>query len=395
MFGPLPDPLPPLCLNNQTVRIVPATVYVGVHITSTKPNIFAVHREAKAKAARNVANTVLSLESYIDCIPPRVARLLYMAQVDPHLVYGCEVDVDVNDTTYALLEEVQVTFLRRVLMLSPFSPLVVLYPLMNIWPIRYRRTLLLLRYLRYLVVDRPPLPYAALSEAHALVRARHPSWWSDLAHVLADLPCPVAFDCRPFPTEASVSNLISDLRDSLATYVARTIRESPRLKAFTDLHLQGLPDTPSCSQLFRMPSYLRLSRNKRRAMTKVVASEHTFAIQTLRYDPGRVEIREWRVCRWCRTQNALEDEEHVLFHCDGAPIRELREDLLHQLGLAQHNMLRLFASLAGWKMVDYISRKPDLLAIFATFVDRTLEICKTTPPLRITSQSEFDALPPY
>ena len=93
------------------------------------------HRLAKASAARQVANVALSLESYIGCMPPRTARELYLAQLDPHLTYGCNVNLDIDEASLLCLEQVQLTYLRRVLLLSPRSLRVVLFVMMNLWPL--------------------------------------------------------------------------------------------------------------------------------------------------------------------------------------------------------------------------------------------------------------------
>ena len=44
----------------------------------------------KERAARNVANSVLCLESHIGTIPSTTTQLLYHAHVEPNLTYGCE-----------------------------------------------------------------------------------------------------------------------------------------------------------------------------------------------------------------------------------------------------------------------------------------------------------------
>ena len=57
-------------------------------------NIFAKHYENKASKTRSVCNTVLNMESMI--LPPWEAKKLYMAQIDPHLIHGYEVILDVD-----------------------------------------------------------------------------------------------------------------------------------------------------------------------------------------------------------------------------------------------------------------------------------------------------------
>ncbi|KAK0490071.1 hypothetical protein EDD18DRAFT_1186731, partial [Armillaria luteobubalina] len=65
-----------------------------------------------------------------------------MAWIDPHLMLACDVSIDVDPTLLTLLERVQKLFLRRLLVAPLFSET-------GMWPIRYRRIMLALRYWQY------------------------------------------------------------------------------------------------------------------------------------------------------------------------------------------------------------------------------------------------------
>ncbi|KAI0753702.1 hypothetical protein C8Q74DRAFT_1165543, partial [Fomes fomentarius] len=78
------------------------------------------------------------------------------ARVDPHLTAGCEVVLDVQLSLLEPLERVQTTFLRRAQVgLGPRSQLAPLYTETGVWPLHYRRVLLTLRYLDYVLRARP------------------------------------------------------------------------------------------------------------------------------------------------------------------------------------------------------------------------------------------------
>ncbi len=391
VFGRLPPDVS-LPLMGGNIGLVPAATYVGARFSTTTRHIFAEHREAKAKAARCVANVTLSLESYVGSIPPRVARTIYLAHVDPHLTYGCEVDLDVDDSSYIQLENVQVSFLRRSLLLSRHSPRVILYTMMNIWPLRYRRALLALRYLEYVLSARPSLPYAALRSGFDLVQHARPSWWSDLCYVLRSLPSPVDINSRVFPTTQAVGKLVAALSDSLANYLISFVRSSPRMYVYNAIHGQHLPPRPTLSQLCGLPHYMALNRDRRRALIKLVASEHPYAVQTLRHTRPPVP-RNWRVCRFCRRKDAVETEEHIIFGCSSPLLLQATNHLLEQLQQKHPNIHSLRRTLTtSWSLVEYLMRKPDLLALFADHVVWTYVQCKHTPPLRIGSQAEYDNL---
>ncbi|KAJ7031841.1 hypothetical protein C8F04DRAFT_894205, partial [Mycena alexandri] len=78
-------------------------------------------------------------------------RTLYMARVDPYLIAGCEICLNVNAKSLKLLEDAQCMFLCRMLGVGARSMRAVLFSETGIWPIKYRRVYLALKYLRYLL----------------------------------------------------------------------------------------------------------------------------------------------------------------------------------------------------------------------------------------------------
>ncbi len=49
------------------------------------------------------------------CIPPREGRRIYYGRVDPYLIFGCEITLDLTDRTGAELNAVSNAFLRHIL----------------------------------------------------------------------------------------------------------------------------------------------------------------------------------------------------------------------------------------------------------------------------------------
>jgi hypothetical protein len=78
-------------------------------------------------------------------------KLLYMARVDCHLTYGCEISPDCEDVHVKQLCEVQISFIRQILNLHGRSMLIPLYTETGIVPLRVRRFILALGYLQYLL----------------------------------------------------------------------------------------------------------------------------------------------------------------------------------------------------------------------------------------------------
>ncbi|OSD00183.1 hypothetical protein PYCCODRAFT_1332083, partial [Trametes coccinea BRFM310] len=229
-FGELPVHLLPICLYDQPLRLVQTTPYVGISVTTSTKNIFSSHRKAQASKARRVANATLALESYIGPIPPDIAASLYMARVDPHLTYGCVVDPDVSEYDLLELEKVQNTFARRSFRLPKRAAPLPLLMELAIWPLRYRRVTLTLKFLLYLLSTDASVPTAALTSILSLAKAGHPCWYTDLKHALAALPVPVALDHRVAPTIEGVNLLLAAVRSSLLRHLQVAITSRDKLE---------------------------------------------------------------------------------------------------------------------------------------------------------------------
>ncbi|KAJ7077518.1 hypothetical protein B0H15DRAFT_752625, partial [Mycena belliarum] len=124
----------------------------------------------------------------VGTLPAWDARTLYMARVDPYLTAGCDVCLDIDLKSLASLERVQLKFLRRMLGLGRRSMRAVLFSETGIWPIKYRRVYLALKYLCYLLkLDSERPASNALNESLSLAREQHISWINDLRIVLSRL----------------------------------------------------------------------------------------------------------------------------------------------------------------------------------------------------------------
>ncbi|KZV92441.1 hypothetical protein EXIGLDRAFT_594270, partial [Exidia glandulosa HHB12029] len=114
-------------------------------------------------------------------IPPWEGRQLYTAQVDPHLIWGCEVTGVGTTSQLSQLEDVQHTFLRRLLGLQKRSQLCILFSETGLWPLKFRRLALQLRYLCYTLTL--PLTHPASHAVRESIQAAHSTdsgWFRDL-----------------------------------------------------------------------------------------------------------------------------------------------------------------------------------------------------------------------
>jgi hypothetical protein len=174
------------------------------------------HYRVKAKKATVTAHVIMGLDRFVGHLPAWEARSLYMARVDPYLISGCDVCLDVDIKSLKLLERVQLRFLRRVLGVGSRSLRAVLFSETGIWPIKYRRVYLALKNLRYLLELKPNRPAAnALQESLTLARASKISWINDLRIVLSRLHIPVqlniAFGMNVQTAEVAMKQVIKSM----------------------------------------------------------------------------------------------------------------------------------------------------------------------------------------
>ncbi|KAJ7319379.1 hypothetical protein DFH08DRAFT_1035165, partial [Mycena albidolilacea] len=334
VFGPLPKDAPIFTLNGRVVGYKDHFCYVGVTFQSTARNIFSAHYTAKASTARKTGHSVLGIEAYIGDIPPKEGRLLYMACIDPHLISGADMIVDVDDAALALLEKVQTMFLRWLLGLGPNSMHALLFTELGLLPIQYRRLILALRYLGYLVYGSlhlaalPPTHYVhlALEDSYSLYKAGGQGYWMDLVYALGKLPNPVVLPALPALTPNACTVLGKAVYISAMKYLEGEILNSMCLYL---LHGRKEPlkdEAPKRITIF-LRHYLTLVINNahRRVLTRLLLSQHPLAVERMRYKSRyhRVDIlREQRLCRFGCHQ--VETVEHAMLQCTAKPELEER-----------------------------------------------------------------------
>jgi len=315
ILGPIPRNLGLLTVDERPLELVDNYKYVGLHISSTNRNMFHLHYIDKAGKARSVAQTTFTLDESIGHLPPAEARLMYLARVDPHLTFGCEVMLDVRPDDLEKLVDVQVSYLRRLLSLSSFSQRTPLYTETGILPIGHRRITLTLGYLQYLI-SLPPGhdAHAAFLTALDLAEEGSASWFTDLQQRLATTTRKPAIS---FSHSSLLQDRAQHLVESWKTAVIehcesdlqQRIEESRRLPL---LQLRS----PSLKPLaFR--HYLKIKApHHRQALTRMLLGEHPLAVEMLRRT-GRYDVpvpAPLRLCRFCREK--VETEIHALTECE-------------------------------------------------------------------------------
>lgn len=379
IFGPLPLRLPCLRLQNATVEVVSSYTYVGILFDSTKRFIFAQHLQEKARKARKMANSALSIESYVGEVPAWVLRELYMTRVDPHLTYGSEVIVDVDEEALRPSVLLQHTFLRRLLGLNPRSVTVTLFTETGLQPLRYRRVLLSLRYLLYLLKEKPELPHLALQQSLALAEEHHSSWVGDLIASLLALPVPVSLDFRGGLSEPLVNKVMEDVLSSLHAHIEHQLHENTRLPlVYGRTHWDQNSRKP-VNAVLAFREYLHLpSLPLRHAIARLVCADHPFAVEQLRRTKRKI-AREDRICRFCEIDGVVETEIHVLLHCTDDRLARLRNGMLTRIFDLVPSLQLDYTHIDGLSFLRKLLGLRKVLPVFGNYLTDIFTLCTNIP----------------
>ncbi|KAI5833292.1 hypothetical protein K523DRAFT_265688 [Schizophyllum commune Tattone D] len=357
--------------------IVTSYKYVGVTIRSDHRNMFATHYVIKASKGASVGRAAFSVESIVGSLPVRDGKTIYFARVDPHLIAGCEVVLDMDTDALKLLINSQTSFIRRLFGVGSQSILAPLHTETGILPIAFRRLLLALGYLRYLLMLSPAhLAGAAMRDSMALANASKPGWINDLRIIIGRLCPSLTHVWERLQYLDGVATLINGVECAAADMLRHDLMNDHRLILLQGQGAGGgsgpLPKTHRSYLDVHIPAH-------RKALTRLMLSEHPLAIEQLRrtsrYRP-RID-RNLRICRLCRA--AVEDEVHVLLHCDGDDdLVQLRSEFLAGLRCTMPRLERTWDK-------EFIQRvvagPPAAVASFARFVHRAFLRVTATPLL--------------
>ncbi|KAF8057021.1 hypothetical protein FPV67DRAFT_1430995 [Lyophyllum atratum] len=379
LLGVMPAHVPSFYLGTHQLEVVRDFQYVGIHFRSGVDNYFVEHYRLSAQKALRVANMSLGVQRIVGDLPVWESRALYMARVDPYLTSGCEVALDVVTSQRESLEKVQHYYLRRMLGLPARSMLAVLFSETGLMPIRYRRLVLALKYLLYLLgLPRDRLASAAMREAYALALSGYGSWFSDMRIVLANLPVPILWTLPQLELlPEHVEALIVDVERSANEWVDGFVLSSPKTR---DL-LQGrmeLEGDKLVKKVLAFRHYLRVKTPKhRRALTHMVLSCHALAMERLRWSERRRPPipPEFRFCRFCR--EGLEDVVHALLLCPHLPVQALRAAFFLQVETSLPRFRARYPD--PYILIRELLAQRATIALFAKYVWEVFEVFYAEP----------------
>ncbi|KAJ7724995.1 hypothetical protein DFH07DRAFT_1003465, partial [Mycena maculata] len=229
--------------------------------------------------------------------------------------------VDVDDKALAHLEKVQNAFLRRLLGLGAYSMRAPLFTELGLVPLCYRRLILALRYLGYLVnLAATHYAKAALEDSYQLYLKGCQGYWMDLVYALQSLQFPVTLPALPELTPERCTALTKEVHIAAMRHLDAEVNSSTRLYMLHD-RLELLEDEPPKKITVFLRHYLVLVVNAkhRKALTRLLVSQHPLAVERMRYKQRRHRVivpHDERLCRFgC---NHVETVEHALFFCSQA-----------------------------------------------------------------------------
>lgn len=290
----------------------------------------------------------------------------------------------------AELERVQKTFIRRLLGIAKRSPVAILFSETGMWPVKFRRLTLALRYWQYaLSLPNDHFLSYAMNDAIMLATDGKSSWMSDLRNALLRLRQPISIDLSHPWSPVDVDNIVDAVEQAYLKDIEAFIGSSPKAPLLH--HRASCHSLVACSQKSVVASFrpylLVPVPAHRKALIRLLTSSHTLAVEVLRWPERRRPPvpHDQRFCRYCHTE--VEDEAHVLLYCTGSnDLEELRDQFFHKVfRIAPVALISsLQAAATGVEVIRLVveADDADVLCSFAKYVFDILRIFQRLPVFR-------------
>ncbi|KAJ7824392.1 hypothetical protein B0H14DRAFT_2369638 [Mycena olivaceomarginata] len=241
----------------------------------------------------------------------------------------------------------------------------ILFSETGIWP-RYRRVYLALKNLCCLLeLDHKRPAWNALQASLTLARASQISWINDLQIVLSRLHVPVELDISVNMDIQTVQATMKVVKNSMEAWIDEEIASSSRVRDLLVGRLEMDKDTGKLvKKSLDFRHYLRVKQPEhRKALTKMVLSSHSLAVERRRWKERGKNIvpRQWRLCRFCYIY--VEDPAHAMFKCPQSELTEIRQAFLEKLNyelpgvVEQPDALQLFRGLLSKREITPLLAK--------------------------------------
>ncbi|KAJ7917975.1 hypothetical protein B0H13DRAFT_1607799 [Mycena leptocephala] len=226
------------------------------------------------------------------------------------------------------------------------------------------------------------LAHAAYRDSLQLAQGGHPSWISDLHHVMQSLPVPVQLSASDLTVDG-----VAEVRKHLLAACDKWLADSVVLMSSRLPLLQGRlernEDGKFVATAMKLRQYLRVPvPAHRKALTRLLLSSHTLGIEILRWkECYKVRVpRDSRLCRFCRL--AIESESHATKGCTAPALVALRYDFLKDIYCLVPDLPRRWTSTDEFLRALVQYRNFDLTQRLAKYTYDVFEIYATFPVFR-------------
>jgi hypothetical protein len=321
-----------VCKGQQELEFVDHFQYGGITFVSSLTKLFNYHYEAMIARAKSAAHAVFATESFVGLLLVPNSIRLYYARVDPYLMWGNEVVVDMKKKYIKQMEAVQVSFLCRLMRRSKRTAQGPLLTESGVKCLVYKCIRAMLRNARY-DITQPKNCYARrrLEDSIALYKQYRPrakTWVADIETVLKNLPkYPVPFNIEMLESVEGIDVLIEEKSSSCCLY--DEIATSQFLLLNNPARRINPEKLQSVSCLWKYLQTITILAHCQ-ALTKFLCADHPFAVEQMRRfnraDGSRI-APECRICRYCK--EAVKLEVYVIFECKGLEdLVERREEFI-------------------------------------------------------------------
>jgi hypothetical protein len=296
--------MPPTVFQDQEVERVPQYKYLGAVFHERKGLKLAA--EGLVDAGRAAMHAMLRRCAELRVRDPRTKTRLFTALVQPVLSYACDIwgveliKLNQGKPTIAEHDLLFVSFLKRLLGVSPSTMNCAAFAEFGLYPLRLFWMKMVLRYWNRLVQSSPQrLIHHAFCESMALAVNNKNSWVGHVQRLFAEHPCLGVF-CPAVPVDvrACMAALQSDYLEREQQY------EGSKTGVYWSI--KGVQQY-SCERYLGAVS----NTHQRRALAQFRTGSHWLPVQTMR---GMGVARADRHCKLC-SMGVLGDEHHMLFDC--------------------------------------------------------------------------------
>ncbi|KAJ3895266.1 hypothetical protein GG344DRAFT_39104 [Lentinula edodes] len=262
--------------------------------------------------------------------------------------------------------------------LNDRSMVALLFSETGLWPIRYRRIILFMKNLKYLVqLKREHLAWKACRQAYELAKQGKNSVFMEMVQVLDRLPHRVIWNIPEFKdlTVQHIDGVMDRVKKSMEKDIQEKVDTSNKTRdVLRDRREYDKKTKKMVVRTLAFRHYLRIPiREHRKSLIDMVTSNHKLAVERLRWAERNKPMvqHDKRLCRMCREK--VEDGAHVLFECSNScKVLQLRKAFMQRVIKEIPHFARHYRD--GWELFRELLADKRVVGLLAKYVHEVLEI---------------------